>query len=62
MAPEEHTCGTDGRRLFCSECGKLVDRDGLKRVRVVGFHGRSSTNPKVEEFFATGDPAVFDRR
>lgn len=48
------------RRLFCEECGKLLDRDGLRGVRVPGFVGvLHSTSPKIEEFWRTGDPAVF---
>lgn len=44
---------------FCPRCGK-ADRAKLKGVRVMGFVGvQNSTSPKIEEFFATGDPTVF---
>lgn len=46
------------RHLFC-HCGKLLDREGLKKVRFTQFLGTQSTNPRMEEFWATGDPDVF---
>jgi hypothetical protein len=50
----------DGKHtMFCGLCGKVRDRGALRRVRLMGFTGGQSTNPKVEEFFATGDPSVF---
>lgn len=56
-------CGhhTQGNRLFCACCGALLDRDGLKRVRLAGAIGvKSSSSPAIEEFKRTGDPEVFD--
>lgn len=51
----EHQCSSEDGRMFCA-CGKVVDRQALKRVRFKGFTGGSSTNPKIERFWATGDP------
>lgn len=52
---------TDTRTLFCPGCGALYDRDELQRVRLMGAVGVAhSTSPKIEKFFATGDPSVFD--
>lgn len=49
------------KRLFCSECGRLLEPGSLRSIRFQGFLGCQSTNPKMEEFWATGDPEVFDR-
>lgn len=50
-------CGTGIRadRLFC-DCGKLLDRDGLRKVRLAGLVG-VGVNPKFDAFWASGDPA-----
>ena len=50
----------ESRRLFCQSCGKLLNQEVLKSVRLPGFVGVAhSTSPKIEEFWQTGDPAVF---
>jgi hypothetical protein len=52
-------------RLFCVECGKLVDPAGLRSTSqgLLGPIGvLHSTSPEIEEFWATGDETVFDRR
>jgi hypothetical protein len=50
----------DPKRLFCENCGAIVDRNGLGRVRLLGLVGvQHSNSPKIEEFWETGDPAVF---
>jgi hypothetical protein len=47
--------------MFCCDCGRVLDREGLRRVRLAGFVGvQHSTSPKIEEFWRTGDPNVFD--
>jgi hypothetical protein len=44
------------RNLFCA-CGKLYSKAELANVQVAGFVGvANSTNPKLERFWATGDP------
>lgn len=56
----DHECApAPGRRVFCGECGKVVDRTELHGVRIEGFLGGDSLNPKVEAFWQTGDAAVF---
>lgn len=55
---EDDSCaGETARSLFCATCGKVLDPVGLKRVRIQGFTGAASTNPKIERFWETGDPA-----
>ncbi len=50
-------CGRDpGEGLFCHHCGLLVEAGSLQRVRIDTFMGTESLNPKVEQFFETGDP------
>jgi len=45
--------------MFCPTCSKVVDPNGLRAVRVMGFVGvQHSTSPKIEAFFETGDPAA----
>jgi hypothetical protein len=52
----DHTQCEPGR-LFCTECGKLLDRNTLRGIRLAGFVGvRHSTSPAIEEFWATGNP------
>jgi hypothetical protein len=47
--------------VFCPDCG-LADKAKLRRVRLMGPVGVANSNsPKIEEFFATGDPDVFAR-
>jgi len=57
------TCLDVPQRIFCPVCGKLLDRAGLESVRLMGpvgvFH---SSSPKTDEFFATGDPSVFEKQ
>jgi hypothetical protein len=49
-----------GATLFCQHCGKLLDRAALEHVRLMGPVGvQHSTSPKIEQFWQTGDPAVF---
>jgi len=56
-------CGhvnAEARRLFCEQCGKALDPDGVRSVRLAGFVGvLHSTSPKIEKFWSTGDPSVF---
>jgi len=49
----------DGQNFtFCQNCGKVKDRDRLKRCRIMGFVGvANSMSPAVERVFATGEPA-----
>lgn len=58
-------CGhtnSDIKRIFCEDCGKLVAKGDLTRVGVLGFVGvGNSTSPAIQEFWATGDPSVFDK-
>jgi hypothetical protein len=56
-------CDQDpGETLFCGHCGKVNDPDALRRVRLMGPVGvLHSNSPKIEEFYATGDPEVFGR-
>jgi hypothetical protein len=50
----------DVKRLFCENCGAVLDRAGLSKVRLMGPVGvQHSNSPKIEEFWETGDPAVF---
>lgn len=44
------------RNIFCQICGKVKEPGSLKRVRLQGFHGAASLNPKIERFWETGDP------
>lgn len=50
-----------GTSLFCSTCGRLREPGSLRSVKIQGFVGVHSTNPKMETFWETGDPAVFDQ-
>jgi hypothetical protein len=56
-------CDTISHQVrFCSACGKLLDRDSLRQLRLLGPVGIAhTTSSTVEEFFATGDPDVFTR-
>lgn len=48
-------------RLFCS-CGALIDKDGLKSLKLMGPIGvRHSNSASIDEFWKTGDPSVFDK-
>lgn len=48
--------------VFCPDCGR-ADKARLKTVRLPGFVGvQHSTSPRIEEFWATGDPDVFTAR
>lgn len=46
--------------IFCPICRK-ADRTALRSVRLGAFIGGQSLNPRMEEFWATGDPEVFER-
>lgn len=47
--------------MFCSTCGQILDPSTLKTLRFEPrFLGEASCNPKMEQFWATGDPSVFD--
>jgi hypothetical protein len=44
---------------FCANCGKVLDVERLRGVRLMGPIGvQHSTSPRIEEFFRTGDPDV----
>lgn len=48
--------------MFCPDCGAVLDRDDLRKVRLMGPIGvKHSNSPKIEEFWKTGNPEVFDR-
>jgi len=47
--------------VFCPRCGR-ADKPALGRVRLMGAVGvKHTSNEKVQEFLATGSPAVFAR-
>lgn len=47
---------------FCQSCGKVLNRKTLRSVRPMGFVGvQHSLSPKIDEWWNTGDPEVFDR-
>lgn len=57
-------CGEDGNGgIWCPHCNRAYDlaeaQATLRSIKWSGFTGSASTNPKVEEFVQTGDPAVF---
>lgn len=49
--------------IWCPHCKKAYDleeaREILGSLKWKNFTGAESTSPKVEEFWKTGDPAVF---
>ena len=49
--------------IWCSECNKSYDPEETRKVlgsmKFKNFTGAASCSPKVEEFWKTGDPAVF---
>lgn len=46
--------------VFCPVCGR-ANRHDLRRVRLMGPVGVAHSNsPKIEQFWRTGDPSVFD--
>jgi hypothetical protein len=50
----------EAQRLFCENCGAVVDRSNLRAVRLLGPVGvQHSNSPKIEQFWETGDPSVF---
>lgn len=51
----------DTDRMFCPLCGRVADVAALRAVCLLGFIGPGSLNPRVERFWETGDPEVFDR-
>lgn len=45
---------------FCPDCGR-ADKKILHSLRLMGPVGvQHSNSPKIEEFWKTGDPSVFD--
>ena len=50
----------------CDACREYLAQRYLElqtgTVTVIPPIGQSSTNPKMEEFWATGDPSVFDKK
>lgn len=52
-----HPCDSETEHLFCQVCGKLLERDSLKGIRIAGFAGGQTLNPKIERFYETGDPS-----
>jgi hypothetical protein len=55
------SCPDHPDRVFCPVCGR-ADQEALHSVRLAGFVGvLHSTSPKIEEFWQTGDPSVFDQ-
>lgn len=54
-----HVCAPRGRSVFC-QCGKLVDRDGLRNIaaNAQGFKGKDSMSPRVSAFLNTGEPEL----
>lgn len=57
----EHVCASRGRSVFC-ECGKLVDREGLRNIaaNVQTFKGKDSLSPRVNAFLNTGEPELLN--
>ena len=52
----DHTKSEPGR-IFCTLCGKLIDRGILRGVKLLGSVGTErSMNPKIQEFWRTGNP------
>ncbi len=48
-------------RLFCPDCGRVLDADGLRKVRIMGSVDiRDSKSPKVQKFLETGEPSHLD--
>lgn len=54
-------CGTYFLSTFCPGCGK-ANKQVLRSIDLVGFHGVSSLSPSMEKFWATGDPDVLDQK
>ena len=55
----DETCDHDDKQttLFCGLCGKEREKGSLRRVRIdARFKGVASLNPKIEQFWETGDP------
>ena len=50
----------------CDDCQQYIAERYLALMSgspiVIPAIGRASTNPKMEEFWATGDPDVFDKK
>lgn len=52
-----HNNPVNAERVFCADCGKVVNRARLESVRLMGAIGPYHTsNENVQRFFATGDP------
>lgn len=61
MAHRCDECPKGQSTMFCSTCGQILDPSTLKTLRFEPrFLGEASCNPKMEQFWATGDPSVFD--
>jgi hypothetical protein len=53
----KHDNPANANAVFCVECGKIIDLEGLRSIRLAGAIGvRHSSNPKIERFWQTGDP------
>ncbi len=57
-------CGIDTEGgIWCSVCKRSYDRNETRKVlasmKFKNFTGQASCSPKVEQFWQTGDPAVF---
>jgi len=47
-------------RIFCPDCGRVLDRAGLRQVRIMGGVGVvNGSSDSLDKFWATGDPDVF---
>lgn len=58
----EPSCDESQRTNFCGVCGRALP-GRLEKVRLAGFVGvMHSTSPKIEQFWETGDPSVFERK
>lgn len=57
-------CSLDGDGgIWCPNCKRAYDldeaRSTLSSIKLHSFTGGASLNPKVEQFWQTGDPEVF---
>lgn len=51
---------TGQRNNFCPQC-KRADPARLRSLKILGGYGANTTNPNVERFLETGDPAGLRR-
>jgi len=61
------TCDKDTEGgIWCGVCGKAYSSTDASRIlggmKFKSFTGASSTSPKVEKFWQTGDPSVFAKK